>query len=150
MNYTTHQKVSLASYSPYSLISGIELLAYRPDVRVMPIYNGMNTHKIGPAMVGRSEVRQLCAVRIGPSGADEDGLDGGVVVEIVCKRCFHGLPITCEIERIGLLALGNEGLYFWERMLRLYVHGLEGVEGCRLGRGTVLSGGGGAVEALGV
>ena len=57
-----------------------------PDLRQMPVYDGVYAHEIGPALVRPVEMRQVRPVGVRPPGPDEDGLDvvsavvGGVKV----------------------------------------------------------------------
>lgn len=49
-----------------------------PNLGQMPVYDRMYTHERRPIVVGRVEVREMCAVGICAAGPDEDGSHGRV------------------------------------------------------------------------
>ena len=61
-----------------------------PDLREVPIYHWVHTHKERPGVVCWVEVGQFRAVRVCAAGANEDGTDGRVGGEIEGKGVAEG------------------------------------------------------------
>lgn len=87
----------------------------------MPVYHGMYAHKVRPAAVGPVEMLQVCTMRIGAPGADEDGADLWVVVEVIGKCFFHRLGIAGERQVVAFDGFGDEVVYGFERVFTYYV-----------------------------
>lgn len=60
----------------------------------MPINNRMDPHKRRPATIRLVEERQLPAMRIRASRADENRLDRGVFAQVFGEGGFHGLGVA--------------------------------------------------------
>lgn len=63
---------------------------YRPHLPIPPPNHGMHAHKARPAAVGALKTAQPAPVRIGPPGADEDGLDPVVMRQVFGESFAHG------------------------------------------------------------
>lgn len=63
---------------------------HRPHLPIPPLNDRMHAHKTGPATIGALKTTQPASVRIGPPGADEDGLDTVVMHQVVGKCLAHG------------------------------------------------------------
>lgn len=100
-----------------------------PDVDVVPVDDGMAAHKGRPASVGAVKVRQKRAVRICAPRADEDGLDLGVVGQVVCEGVLHRRRgVAVQIEGVDGFGVGDEGLDFLKGVGSFDVDGFDGVE----------------------
>ena len=54
-NVQTYQELkSVVSFQ--SLYIAVDRSAYSPDIGIVPVYNGMDAHELGPTMVGGIEV----------------------------------------------------------------------------------------------
>lgn len=84
----------------------IQMANEGPNLRIMPINDGMDAHEIGPSAIGAVEMRELRSVRIRPARAHEDGLDAGISVQVVLearpqggvrgvRRVFHDVEMVC-------------------------------------------------------
>ena len=76
-------------------------------------------------MVCGVEVLQVLAMGVGPSGADEDGLDGGCVVQVVCESGLHRLCVFKQLQRVCLHAGLHKVLHFLKRMWGLDVDAFD-------------------------
>lgn len=72
-----------------------------PNLNVVPVDDGVDTHEAGPAVIGRVEVRQMLSVRVGAPCPDEDCLDVWLVAQVRRKRGLHGGGIGSEGEVVG-------------------------------------------------
>lgn len=64
-----------------------------PDLSIVPVYDGVDAHEVGPAVIGLVEVGEGGAMGVSAPGADEDGADLGVEVEVGGEGgadCFCG------------------------------------------------------------
>lgn len=88
---------------------------YGPDLDVMPLDDGMHAHERRPAAVGRLEGVEFPAVGIRPAGADEDGFDAAVGLQVAGEGIAHGrVGVPGEGEVVGLGGGGDEGVDGWE------------------------------------
>ena len=108
-------------------------VTYRPNVRVVPVNNRIDTHELWPALVRRAEVPQSITMGVGPPSAHEYCLDFSFVVQICVKSLSHRQGIAGEVE----VVLGGRGrnkfLNLRERVSRDNVYCLK-----RLGESTGL------------
>ena len=51
----------------------VEVETHSPDLRIMPVDQRVDAHELRPVGVGRAEVLEELAVRVGSSRAHEDG-----------------------------------------------------------------------------
>lgn len=58
----------------------------------------MYAHKSRPPPIRRIKVCEICAVRVGAARADENGLDGAPVTQVLVKSDLHGFGISDEVE----------------------------------------------------
>lgn len=76
-----------------------------PDLGIAPIDDRMDADKVGPAMIGAVEMRQLCAMGVCPPGAHEDGSDGRVQRQVggerrPQRRARRLRRIPCQLEMV--------------------------------------------------
>lgn len=62
----------------------------RPDLSIMPVDDRVNAHEIGPPVIRLVEMRQLLAVRISASCADEDSPNAGIQGQVALKARADG------------------------------------------------------------
>ena len=55
---------------------------YSPNLRIMPVYNGMYSHERRPAMISGVEIGQQSAMGISPPGAHENSFDAWFVLRV--------------------------------------------------------------------
>ena len=61
-----------------------------PDFRQVPVYDGVDTHEVGPVPVRAVEVRELGAVGVCAAGADKYCADAGVRAEVEVECIAEG------------------------------------------------------------
>lgn len=141
-------------------VRDLQMADETPDLRVVPVDDGMDAHEGRPAAVRRVEVLQALAVGVGAAGADEDGADAGFVGKVVGEGFLHGFGVAGEGEVVGVRAGQDEVVDLLEGVLGDDVDGSEGLGegghgggvrwwwgvGCG-GRGVEVREGGGLGEA---
>lgn len=82
----------------------------------MPVDDRMYSHKAWPSTVRRVEMRQVCAMRICPPRAHEDGLHVRVVFDVRSEGRFHR-ETGGEEREVVLYGRGlNEDVHLRERV----------------------------------
>lgn len=109
---------------------------HSPDIYVMPIYDGMYAHKLGPARIGGIKMCQVLAMWICPTSTDKYGLYRRCVAEVICERSLHGFCILEQGEGVCSHTARNEFFNFCEGMWGLDVHALDGSGSIRVRSGA--------------
>ena len=71
-------------------IGQVEVPNKGPDVGVMPIDDGMDAHKVWPAVIGGIKMSQPFAMRVRPPGTDKDSLDVWISGEVMFEARTDG------------------------------------------------------------
>ncbi len=93
-------RVSTETLRPVSCSA--QARTHRPNLDVMPVDDGVDTHKLRPVLVGRVKMRQELAVRVRPPCSQKHRLHGWPVLQVCLEGQPHGQRIPFEVDVVLL------------------------------------------------